>query len=415
MKRNAKKNKGITLIALVITIIVLLILAGVTIASLSGDNGILTRAAQSKEQTKKADVEEQIKLGLTEVLMESNLGKGTLETLLNNKFGSGNVTKNVEDGSFTIKKDGYQVKVDSKGTIVGEAVPEGNVVPPTPPQEPEKEAIPENESYVKYYADFEGGSEGPDGIIDGIIFVDIAADTGKEKTWSTNGYNTTYKINKPTAEQGNNKVIYKEYYIDEVKNDKIDSNKAIQVVKPKPRQQAGKKDRFYVMALNDYGRKDETSRWFAKAYGKMPTPVTDTLTGCGYQTIENEEKIIGRHNTLNMIDIAKTGKWKDTNNGNQNIITDGNDIWLKLSNDKKVTEGKWFLPSKDEWVAYAGELGITCGTEGNRKDGKYLLKDWYWSSSQTNNCNAWRALFYYGCMDSDYVSAAGPVRLAATF
>ena len=40
MKRNAKKNKGITLIALVITIIVLLILAGVTIASLSGDNGI---------------------------------------------------------------------------------------------------------------------------------------------------------------------------------------------------------------------------------------------------------------------------------------------------------------------------------------------------------------------------------------
>ena len=40
MIRSAKKNKGITLIALVITIIVLLILAGVTIASLSGDNGI---------------------------------------------------------------------------------------------------------------------------------------------------------------------------------------------------------------------------------------------------------------------------------------------------------------------------------------------------------------------------------------
>ena len=39
-----KKVEGITLIALVITIIVLLILAGVTIASLSGENGILTRA-----------------------------------------------------------------------------------------------------------------------------------------------------------------------------------------------------------------------------------------------------------------------------------------------------------------------------------------------------------------------------------
>jgi len=39
-----KKNKGITLIALVLTIIVLLILAGVTIATLTGDNGILSQA-----------------------------------------------------------------------------------------------------------------------------------------------------------------------------------------------------------------------------------------------------------------------------------------------------------------------------------------------------------------------------------
>ena len=38
-----KKEKGITLIALVITIIVLLILAGVTVATLTGDNGLLTK------------------------------------------------------------------------------------------------------------------------------------------------------------------------------------------------------------------------------------------------------------------------------------------------------------------------------------------------------------------------------------
>ena len=39
-----KKNKGITLIALVITIIVLLILAGVSIATLTGEDGLLTRS-----------------------------------------------------------------------------------------------------------------------------------------------------------------------------------------------------------------------------------------------------------------------------------------------------------------------------------------------------------------------------------
>ena len=57
MKKN--QEKGITLIALVITIIVLLILAGVTIATLAGENGILTRASDASEKTKQANAEEQ--------------------------------------------------------------------------------------------------------------------------------------------------------------------------------------------------------------------------------------------------------------------------------------------------------------------------------------------------------------------
>ena len=60
---KAKSNKGITLIALVITIIVLLILAGVTIAALSGDNGILRRATEAKEQTNQKNDEETEKIG----------------------------------------------------------------------------------------------------------------------------------------------------------------------------------------------------------------------------------------------------------------------------------------------------------------------------------------------------------------
>ncbi len=57
-----EKTKGITLIALVITIIILLILAGVTIATLTGENGILTKAQKAKEQTEIASQEEQRKL-----------------------------------------------------------------------------------------------------------------------------------------------------------------------------------------------------------------------------------------------------------------------------------------------------------------------------------------------------------------
>ena len=59
MNSRKKKNKGVTLIALVITVIVLLILAGVTIAALSGDNGILTRAKEAKEKTEQAQQNEE--------------------------------------------------------------------------------------------------------------------------------------------------------------------------------------------------------------------------------------------------------------------------------------------------------------------------------------------------------------------
>ncbi len=46
-----KNEKGITLIALVITIIILLILAGITIATLTGENGILSKASTAKGRT----------------------------------------------------------------------------------------------------------------------------------------------------------------------------------------------------------------------------------------------------------------------------------------------------------------------------------------------------------------------------
>ena len=55
---NLKNKRGITLIALVITIIVLLILAGVTIATLTGNNGILTRANEAQIETEKAKEDE---------------------------------------------------------------------------------------------------------------------------------------------------------------------------------------------------------------------------------------------------------------------------------------------------------------------------------------------------------------------
>ena len=76
-----KANKGITLIALVITIIVLLILAGVSIATLTGEHGILTQANNAKERTEKAKEEEEGILDRYNEFIEEKVGnlKGTIQ------------------------------------------------------------------------------------------------------------------------------------------------------------------------------------------------------------------------------------------------------------------------------------------------------------------------------------------------
>ena len=71
MRNFVKKQNGITLIALVVTIIVLIILAGVSIAMLVGDNGIITKAQEATKKTESASLEEKIKL-LSEQTLKLN-------------------------------------------------------------------------------------------------------------------------------------------------------------------------------------------------------------------------------------------------------------------------------------------------------------------------------------------------------
>ncbi len=83
-KLESKKmyQKGITLIALVITIIVLLILAGISIASLTGENGILNQASQAGEETKRAEIIEKARLDILEIQTENESGNITEEQLI---------------------------------------------------------------------------------------------------------------------------------------------------------------------------------------------------------------------------------------------------------------------------------------------------------------------------------------------
>ena len=72
LKSIKREKSGITLISLVITIIVLLILAGVTLNALLGDSGILNNAQRAKEQTIASNNKEQIQLIVQSILIKGN-------------------------------------------------------------------------------------------------------------------------------------------------------------------------------------------------------------------------------------------------------------------------------------------------------------------------------------------------------
>ena len=122
--KKLEEKRGITLIALVITIIVLLILAGVTIATLTGDNGILTKAQEASENTKRANAEEQVKLAVAASIGTD--GKINMDTLNNelkkiegltykgSPISDSNKITSLPD---TVNVDGYDVTINGDGSV----------------------------------------------------------------------------------------------------------------------------------------------------------------------------------------------------------------------------------------------------------------------------------------------------------
>ena len=99
-----RNQRGITLIALVITIIVLLILAGVSIAMLTGQNGILTRAGDAQEATATSTNEEVLKLAVSDCITEHYVtGTGDL-----------NITAQALKDAITATSSDYTVLADAE-------------------------------------------------------------------------------------------------------------------------------------------------------------------------------------------------------------------------------------------------------------------------------------------------------------
>ena len=125
MKLNFKKEKnGITLIALVVTIIVLLLLAGVSISMLTGQNGILTRAAEAKENNDKAQTDETLKMAVMEAVTEGQgvITETNFKNALDKSLGANKYSISSAEGGWTISglPSGKSYTVSSNGKISGD-------------------------------------------------------------------------------------------------------------------------------------------------------------------------------------------------------------------------------------------------------------------------------------------------------
>ena len=132
-----KQAKGITLIALVITIIVLLILAAVSIATLTGDNGLLNKAQEAKVENDKAGERDQIQLAYQAAKMEeyqdtegTRTFKEIFEEELEKNGLTGAVVTDNGDGSYTVTLgNGNSYKIDGNGNITdNETIEDGEEV-----------------------------------------------------------------------------------------------------------------------------------------------------------------------------------------------------------------------------------------------------------------------------------------------
>ena len=380
-----KKEKGITLIALAVTIIVMLILAGVTIAALTSENGIINQASKVKETSKVAKTEEEAKLEYSNLILEKQMEGHGEETELSDVIG-----KLEENGYETGEKDGknyikigeyyYEIKLENEQVSIAREKTEGitggnnggNGGSGTGGGSGSGTGteISTTESYVGYYADLNG-----DGTPEGIIFADLLY--GKTGTWSSTN-DSTYTI--PTITSAKSYKISQEKYTEGKFGEK-------EIIKAS----GSGANRFYVMSLTDV-QPGTYFDWYNSAYGKMSD----------YSTYTSKDFGSGKENTRKMIE-----KWNNKGYGEQNQCASHKDMWGQIQTE--VNNG-WFVPSKGEWSAFGGELGIT-----SRNYSSKGLNSWYWSSSQYTTGIAWRAYFYYGYMDGYDVNINYYVRLATTF
>ena len=233
--------------------------------------------------------------------------------------------------------------------------------------------VSKSESQVGKYADVDG-----DGTVDGIIFADLLFGGSGEYGTNEDGKYTITKISS-----------CKDYYVSQNSyTNKLGGT--TEVLTPI----GDGNSRFYVMALADVD--ENYHNWYHAAYYSNGINDYSSIIGNGFGK--------GKPNTTTMID-----KWKNKVYGGQNADTiyERTDIWDVVQ--LQAANG-WFVPSKQEWSAFAKCFGITSSTFSSKG-----LRSCYSTSSLLEAKFAYAIQFNSEKIFNEGIGGGSYIRLATTF
>lgn len=198
MKRELKAEKGITMVALVVTIVVLLILASITLAALSGDDGIINNAKKAKEETEITQWEEKIDAAIIDA--ENKHRNPTLDDVIEELIKDGII----EDESKVDRNTGAITTKEPVHTIEGKLddyLDKDAPIDPEPDPDPDEPVVTEHTVTYNYSANGGSGASKTSEKLEEGERIDLTVTANKSGYefvgWNTNR-NATTKIDSLT-------------------------------------------------------------------------------------------------------------------------------------------------------------------------------------------------------------------------
>ena len=468
---KTKEIKGITLITLAVTIVVLLILAGISINTVIGDNGIIKKAQSSAELTKESEAKEIINRTIMEFYLTNEYE--TLEDFLNTKVSEGRIDK-VEknaDGTLKVWKNDYSVTTENKTNSSNNNDNNMNkrIKISTTPYEGiydscEHEAITNvnvepTDTTLEYSIDGINYSTTIPRIINaGTATINIRAskenyetknvtviakiekaegNLNLSETSGTINYpnSTTFTVSGNTGtlsvSSSNTSVATVSISGSTVTVKSVGAGSATITVKSAASTNYNEKTATYSVTVKDNTFKENSGVGYYADTDGNGTPdgiIFEDFKKGGSGSWGGVDYTISTVTGLKEYYVSKTnykGPFGTKNvlsargSGNARFkvmaLSDYNNSATYYYDDAKgITSGEWSVPTNELWAAFAGQLGITPSNYSG-----YGLKATYWSSSDsTNNGYNGYYVIFSDCRFSDihHVSMTEyPVRLARTF